>query len=103
VARSTLVAVLSYFLEMKSELDLIELGSPRVPGCRQACLSVSWCFRPKMQAFGSVKGVCEDTNARDRSSLADLRPTHRVALCRWLVGITLPKNKVHTFFSKSWA
>jgi hypothetical protein len=51
-----------------------------------------------MQTFRSVKGVCEEKDSRDGSSLADLRPMHRVAPCHCLVGITLPKNKGHTLF-----
>jgi hypothetical protein len=64
--------------------------------------ALSWCFRLKMHTFESIKGMCEEKDARDGSSLADLRPTRGVALCRWLVGITPLKNKGHTFFSMSW-
>jgi hypothetical protein len=56
-----------------------------------------------MHTFRSIKGMCEEKGAWDGSYLADLCPMHGVASCHWLVGITLPKNKVHTFFSKSWA
>jgi hypothetical protein len=51
----------------------------------------------EMHRFKSDKGVCEK-DAMDGSSLADLRPTRRVAPCRWLVGITPSKNKGHALF-----
>jgi hypothetical protein len=47
--------------------------------------------------------VYEEKDARDGSFLADLHPMRRFAPCRWLVGITPPKNKGHTLFLKSWA
>jgi hypothetical protein len=56
-----------------------------------------------MHTFGSVKGMCEEKDARDESSLANLRPMPGVTPCRWFVGITLLKNKGYTFFLKSWA
>jgi hypothetical protein len=61
-----------------------------VPGCRQACLSASWHFLPKGMLLEAMKESIKKY-ARDGSSLADLRPTGRVASCRWLVGIELQR------------
>jgi hypothetical protein len=41
-------------------------------------------------------------DARDWSSLTNLRPTRGVPLCHWLVGVTPLRNKEHAPFSKSW-
>jgi hypothetical protein len=67
-----------------------------------ACLSVLQRFWPKMHTFESVKGVCEEKDVKNGSFLAWLHPTHRVASCHWLVGVTPPKNKGHALFLKSW-
>jgi hypothetical protein len=42
-------------------------------------------------------------DARDWSSLTDLRLTWGIALCHWLAGVTPSRNKGHTLFLKSWA
>jgi hypothetical protein len=64
---------------------------------RLACLMA---LLAKRRTFRSDK-ECMKKDARDGSSVADLRPTGRVASCRWLVGITLSKNKGHTLFLES--
>jgi hypothetical protein len=84
------------------DANLIWVATKRRDTSGLACLYRGG-FDQKMHTFRSVKGVCEEKDARDGSSLADLYATRRVAPCRWLVGITLPKNKGHALFSKSWA
>jgi hypothetical protein len=52
-----------------------------------------------MHTFESVKRVCEEKDVRDGGFLAWLRPTGRVVLCYWLVGVALLKNKGHALLS----
>jgi hypothetical protein len=63
---------------------------------------ISWHFWLKFILSEAIKD-CMKKDARDGSSLADLRPMHRVVPCYRLVGITPSKNKAHTPFLKLWA
>jgi hypothetical protein len=73
-----------------------------VTGYRQAWRPVSWCFWPKCVLLEAIK-ECVKKDARNGSSLVDLRPTHRVVPCYRLVEVTPSKNKGRTPFSMSWA
>jgi hypothetical protein len=84
------------------DANLIWVATKRRDTSGLACLYRGG-FDQKMHTFRSVKGVCEEKDARDRSSLPDLHPTCGVASCCSPVGITPLKNKGHALFSKSWA
>jgi hypothetical protein len=84
------------------DANLIRVALEHQDAGELACLYHD-AFGQKCILSEVLKECVKKKDARDGSSLADLCPTRRVAPCRWLVGITLPKNKGHALFSKSWA
>jgi hypothetical protein len=66
-----------------------------------ACLCRG-AFGQKCILSKALKEYVRKKDVKEGSFLAWLRPTCRVVSCRWLVGVTPPKNKGHALFSKSW-